>query len=60
MKNSPVYKISPHQPTRILLIENSENDEPLIVRELKNRGDDPTHERMETFFAMKKAFDKTH
>lgn len=59
MKNNSVSKVIPHQPVRILLIEDSANDELLIMRELKKGGYDPAYERVETFSAMQKALKKT-
>jgi two-component system cell cycle sensor histidine kinase/response regulator CckA len=42
-------------PLRILIVEDSEEDTLLIVRELKRGGFDPIHERVETAEAMKAA-----
>jgi two-component system, cell cycle sensor histidine kinase and response regulator CckA len=42
-------------PLRTLIIEDSEDDTLLIVRELKRGGFDPIHERVETAEAMKAA-----
>jgi PAS domain S-box-containing protein len=48
-------KISNHQSLRVLMVEDSEDDALLIIRELKKGGYDPEHERVETATAMKKA-----
>ena len=40
---------------RVLIIEDSENDTLLIIRELKKGGYNPVYERVETAAAMKKA-----
>jgi PAS domain S-box-containing protein len=40
---------------RVLIIEDSENDTLLIIRNLKKGGYNPLHERVETAAAMKKA-----
>ena len=40
-------------PLRVLIVEDSEEDTLLIVRELKRGGFDPIHERVETAEAMK-------
>ena len=42
-------------PLRVLIVEDSEEDTLLIVRELKRGGFDPIHERIETAEAMKAA-----
>ena len=42
-------------PLRFLMIEDSEDDEMLIVRRLKQGGYDPSYERVQTAAAMKKA-----
>jgi PAS domain S-box-containing protein len=42
-------------PLRVLIVEDSEEDTLLIVRELKRGGFDPIHERVETAEAMKAA-----
>ncbi|PKN36543.1 MAG: hypothetical protein CVU62_14565 [Deltaproteobacteria bacterium HGW-Deltaproteobacteria-2] len=40
---------------RVLMVEDSKDDEFLIIRELKKGGYDPVYERIETASAMKKA-----
>jgi PAS domain S-box-containing protein len=45
-------------PLRVLIIEDSEEDTLLIVRELKRGGFDPIHERVETAEAMKAALSR--
>jgi PAS domain S-box-containing protein len=45
-------------PLRILIVEDSEEDTLLIVRELKRGGFDPIHERVETAKAMTAALEK--
>ena len=40
---------------RVLMVEDSEDDELLIIRELKKGGYNPVYERIETAVAMKKA-----
>ncbi len=48
-------KISNSQSLRVLIVEDSEDDALLIIRELKKGGYDPVSERVETAAAMKKA-----
>jgi PAS domain S-box-containing protein len=48
-------KISKPQSLRVLMVEDSESDELLIIRELKKGGYEPEYERVETAAAMKKA-----
>ena len=43
------------KPLRALIIEDSEDDALLVIRELKKGGYDPEYERVETAAAMKKA-----
>ena len=43
------------KPLRVLMIEDSENDVLLMVRELKKGGYNPIYERIETAAALKKA-----
>ena len=43
------------QSLRVLMVEDSEDDELLIIRELKKGGYNPVHERVETASTMKKA-----
>jgi PAS domain S-box-containing protein len=45
-------------PLRVLIVEDSEEDTLLIVRELKRGGFDPIHERVETAEAMSAALTK--
>ncbi len=40
---------------RVLIVEDSENDEMLLIRELKKGGYDPVYKRVETAATMKKA-----
>ena len=49
-------KISKPQSLRVLMVEDSEDDVLLIIRELKKGGYNPVYERVETATAMKKAF----
>src|SRR4030066_509592 len=44
-------------PLRVLIVEDSEEDTLLIVRELKRGGFDPIHERVETAKAMTAALE---
>ena len=44
------------QSLRVLMVEDSEDDALLIIRELKKGGYNPVYERVETAAAMKKAF----
>ena len=48
-------KIRKPQSLRVLIVEDSEDDMLLIVRELKKCGYDPVYERVETASAMHKA-----
>jgi hypothetical protein len=48
-------KISKPQSLRVLIVEDSEDDVLLIIRELKKGGYNPLYERVETSTAMKKA-----
>ncbi len=48
-------KISNSQSLRVLIVEDSEDDTLLIIRELKKGGYNPVQERVETASAMKKA-----
>ena len=48
-------KIDDPRSLRVLMVEDSEDDELLIIRELKKGGYDPEYERVETAAAMKKA-----
>jgi diguanylate cyclase (GGDEF)-like protein len=44
-------------PIRVLIVEDSEDDAQLLVRELRRGGYDPTHERVDTPQAMNAALD---
>jgi hypothetical protein len=44
-------------PLNVLIIEDSEDDTLLIVRELRQAGYEPRYERVETAEAMKAALD---
>src|SRR4030042_5935520 len=46
------------QPIRVLIVEDSEDDTALVVRELRHGGYEPTFERVETAEAMRNALDK--
>ena len=46
------------QSLRILIVEDSENDALLIIRDLKKGGYNPVYERVDTAAAMKKALQK--
>ncbi|MCX5848534.1 MAG: PAS domain S-box protein [Deltaproteobacteria bacterium] len=60
MKKNPPSKISNQQSLRTLMIDDSEDDVLLIIRELKKGGYNPLYERLETAAAMEKALkDKT-
>ncbi len=48
-------KISNSQSLRVLIVEDSEDDTLLIIRELKKGGYNPVQERVETAASMKKA-----
>ncbi|MDQ3942871.1 MAG: response regulator, partial [Actinomycetota bacterium] len=45
----------PRTPLRVLVVEDSEDDALLILRELRRGGYEPEYERVETPIAMKKA-----
>jgi len=53
-KNTAPKTINP-QPLRTLIVEDSNNDVLLIIRELKKGGYNPIYERVETAAAMKKS-----
>ncbi|MGA3279362.1 MAG: PAS domain S-box protein [Smithella sp.] len=55
MGENAASKISNQQSLRVLMIDDSENDVLLIIRELKKGGYNPVYERVETAVAMKKA-----
>ena len=46
------------KPLRVLIVEDSEDDSLLMLRELKRGGYDPVHDRVETAKAMKAALKK--
>src|SRR4030042_1465314 len=48
-------KISNPQSLRVLMVEDSEDDALLVIRELKKGGYNPVYERVETEKAMSKA-----
>ena len=48
------------KPLRVLIVEDSENDTLLLLRELKRAGYEPSHERVYTAPDMKTALDKQH
>jgi PAS domain S-box-containing protein len=54
MKKNTPSKISNQQSFRVLMIDDLEDDEQLIIRELKKGGYNPVYERVETAAAMKK------
>lgn len=45
-------------PLRVLIVEDSEDDSLLFLRELRRGGYDPTHERVDTRDAMRAALDR--
>jgi len=53
-KNTPSNIINP-QSLRVLMVEDSKDDELLLIRKLKKGGYNPVYERVETAAAMKKA-----
>ena len=55
MGENTASKISNQQSLRVLMIDDSENDVLLIIRELKKGGYNPVYERVETAIAMQKA-----
>ncbi|MGD0280116.1 MAG: PAS domain S-box protein [Smithella sp.] len=55
MGGNTASKISNHHSLRVLMIDDSENDVLLIIRELKKGGYNPVYERLETAAAMEKA-----
>src|SRR5208337_847707 len=48
------------KPLHILIVEDSEDDELRLLRELRRGGYDPVSERVETPEAMKAALERTH
>jgi two-component system cell cycle sensor histidine kinase/response regulator CckA len=60
MTKNAQSKISNLNPLRVLMVEDSEDDALLVLRELKKGGYNPEYERVETAAAMRKALqDKT-
>ncbi len=55
MKKKTSPEISNPQPIRVLIIEDSEDDVLLVIRELRKGGYDPVYEQVETAAAMKQA-----
>ena len=55
MGKNNASKISDTQLLRLLIVEDSEDDVLLIIRELKKGGYNPVYERIETVVAMEKA-----
>ena len=55
MKKNTPSKISNPQSLRVLIVEDSEDDALLIIRDLKKGGYNPLYERAKTVSAMKKA-----
>ena len=55
MKNSLSAGINPPQPIKVLVVEDSEDDLLLLIRELKKGGYYPEYDRIETADAMMKA-----
>src|SRR5208337_88463 len=55
MGGNTASKISNQQSLQVLMIDDSENDVLLIIRQLKKGGYNPVYERVETAAAMKKA-----
>ncbi len=49
---------APNKPLRVLIVEDSEDDTILLMRELRRGGYDPIYERVETPRAMEKALEK--
>ena len=48
------------KPVRVLIVEDSEDDALLLVRELQRGGYDPTYERIDAADAMNSALDEGH
>ena len=46
------------KPLRVLIVEDSENDAELLLRELRRGGYEPTHERVDTAEAMNTSLDR--
>jgi PAS domain S-box-containing protein len=55
MRKNNGSKTNNQQPLRVLIVDDSENDVLLIIRELKKGGYHPVYERVETASAMQKA-----
>ena len=58
MKKNTPSKIRNLQSLRVLMVEDSEDDELLLIREIKKGGYNTVYERVETAAAMKKALKK--
>ncbi len=48
-------KLTDRRPLRVLIVEDSENDALLLLRELRRGGTEPEYERVETREAMQRA-----
>ena len=48
------------KPLRVLIVEDSENDALLLLRELKRAGYEPVHERVYTALDMNTALEKQY
>ena len=60
MAKNTESEMSNLHPLRVLMVEDSEDDALLVLRELKKGGYNPEYERVETAAAMRKALqDKT-
>src|SRR5437879_13557500 len=46
------------KPLRVLMVEDSEDDALLVLRELRAAGYDPTHERVDTAAALEASLDR--
>jgi PAS domain S-box-containing protein len=57
MKKNTAAKSSNPQPLRVLVVEDSENDVLLIMRELKKGGYNPVYDRVDTAAAMEKSLE---
>ena len=55
MKQSAPFKIGDLQSLRVLMVEDSEDDELLLIHELRKGGYNPLYERVENAAAMKEA-----
>ena len=50
-------KATERRPLRVLLVEDSENDAFLLLRELRRGGYEPLHERVSTLVGMERALE---